>query len=87
MKQRILTAELFVTLINLHENRYYLVKNKNEYEVMSEGKKRDWCKVVFGKSEERNSRFRPRYRWDNTIRMELELFGCVAVDVDGSGWE
>jgi hypothetical protein len=41
MKQRILTAELFVTLINLHENRYYLVKNKNEYEVMSEGKKRD----------------------------------------------
>jgi len=41
MKQRIFTAELFVTLINVRENRHYLTENKNEYEVMSEGKKRD----------------------------------------------
>jgi len=38
MTQRILTAELFVKLISLRENRYYLVKNEREYEVMSEGK-------------------------------------------------
>lgn len=87
MTQRILTAELFAKWINVRGNRYYLGENKNEYEVMSEGKNRDWYRVAFGKSEERNSRFRPRHRRDNTIRTELEEFGCVAVHVERSGWE
>ena len=51
MTQRILTAELFVKLISLLENRHYLVKNKTEYEVMSEEKKTDSYSVVFGKYE------------------------------------
>ena len=44
------------------------------------GEERGVYKVLLGKPEERRPLGRPRHRWVDNIRMDLQEVGCVCMD-------
>jgi hypothetical protein len=49
------------------------------------GEERGVCRVLVGKPEEKRPLGRPRRRWENNIRMDLQQVECGGVDWTGSG--
>jgi hypothetical protein len=45
-----------------------------------EGEERGVCRVLMGKPEGKRLLGRPRRRWDNNIRMDLQEVGCGVMD-------
>jgi len=44
------------------------------------GLRRGVCRVLVGKPERKKSLGRPRHRWENDIKMDLQEVGCVVMD-------
>jgi hypothetical protein len=44
------------------------------------GKQRGMCRVLVGKPEGRRTLGRPRRRWEDNIRMDLQEEGCGCMD-------
>jgi len=44
------------------------------------GEKRNVCRVLVGKPEESRPIARPRSRWDDNIKMDLQEVGCEGMD-------
>jgi len=44
------------------------------------GERRGVYSVLVGKPEGKSSLGRPRHRWDNNIKMDLQEVGCVGMD-------
>ena len=44
------------------------------------GEKRDICRVLVGKSEGKRPLGRPRHRWEDNIKMDLQEVGCGGMD-------
>ena len=44
------------------------------------GKRRGVCRFLVGKPEEKRPLGRPRRRWENNIKMDLQEVGCEGVD-------
>jgi len=48
------------------------------------GERRGVCRILVEKSEEKRPLGRPRRRWEDNIKMELQEVGCVVWT--GSSW-
>jgi hypothetical protein len=44
------------------------------------GERRGVCKVLVGKPERRRPLGRPRFRWADSINMDLQEVGCRGID-------
>ena len=44
------------------------------------GERRDVCRVLVGKNEEKRPLGRPRRRWEENIEMDLQEVGCGGMD-------
>ena len=44
------------------------------------GERRGVCRVLVGKPERKKSSVRPRCRWENNIKMDLQDVGCGGMD-------
>jgi hypothetical protein len=44
------------------------------------GERTDVCRVLVGKSEGKRQLWRPRRRWDDNIKMDLQELGCGSMD-------
>ena len=44
------------------------------------GERRGVCRVLVGKLEGKRPLERPRHRWEDNIRMDLQEVGCEGVD-------
>jgi hypothetical protein len=53
--------------------------------VMQMGEKRGVCRVLVGKPEGKRPLGRPRHRWEDNIRMDLQEVGCGVVNWIGLG--
>jgi hypothetical protein len=42
--------------------------------------RRDVCRVLVGKTEEKRLLERPRGRWEDNIKMDFQEVGCVGMD-------
>jgi hypothetical protein len=49
------------------------------------GEERDMYRVLVGKPERKRPRGRPRFRWEDNIRMELQEVGCGEYGLDWAG--
>jgi 3-oxoacyl-ACP reductase-like protein len=46
----------------------------------ADGEERDVCRVLVGEAEVKRPLGRPRRRWEDNIRMDLQEVGCGGVD-------
>jgi len=56
------------------------------------GERRGVYRVLMGKREERRPLGRPRHRWEDNIKMDLQEVGCGSMDwinltQDRDGWQ
>jgi hypothetical protein len=49
------------------------------------GERRGICRVLVRKSERKRSLGRPRHRWENNIKLDLQEVGCGGMDWMGTG--
>ena len=61
--------------INSHDEVNNINSNGNNYV-----EKRGSCRVSMGKSEGKRPFGRPRYRWEDNIKMDLKEVGCGGID-------
>jgi hypothetical protein len=47
------------------------------------GKERDVCRVLVGKLEEKRPLGRPRHRWEDNIKMDIQEVGCGVMNCIG----
>ena len=52
---------------------------------MRMGERRGVYRVLVGKPEEKNPLERPRHRWKDNIKMDLQEVGCGGYGLDRSG--
>jgi hypothetical protein len=55
------------------------------------GERRGVCRVLVGKPEGKRPLGRPRHRWENNIKLDLQELGCGGIDwielaQDGDKW-
>ena len=49
------------------------------------GERRGVCRVLVGKSEGKRPLWRPRHRWEDNIKMDLQEVGCGGYGQDSAG--
>jgi len=64
-------------------NIFRMIKSRRirwEGDVARMGKRRDVYRVLVGKPEEKRPFGRPRLRWEDNIKMDLQKVGCGGMD-------